>query len=156
MKLNKTQLQKMIKEAIEVTINAPDGNQDHLDPKFQKSDTYKGDTSLHGGVEVISRPPSVGDVVVFSAIDIMNDKRNYYYGKVVYIERMDRVNTTGGNMADIEAYFVSEQAKKGTKSGELAVPIRLPAPKTFDDIETNDLQVLKDQKWLDKQLQQSE
>jgi hypothetical protein len=153
MKLNKTQLQKMIKEAIEVTINAPDDM--HLTPKYQRLDTYKGDVSLRGGLKVTSRQPSVGDVVVFHDVDYRTDTRNYYYGKVVYIERMDRMNTTGGNMADVEAYFMSEQAKKGAKTGELTTPTKLPAPKLFNK-ETNDLQVLEDQKWLDKQLRQSE
>ena len=122
MKLNKSQLQKMIKEAIEVAINAPDGNEDHLDPKFQKSDTYKGDTSLRGGVRVATRQPSVGDTVVFSTIDYLKDERKYHYGKVVSIEnkRGDRANwnTRGEDpYVTVEVHFESGQKKKGSKTG---------------------------------------
>jgi hypothetical protein len=82
----------------------------------------------------------------------MTDTRNYYYGVVEFVEQMGRMNTTGGNMADVKVYLMSDQAKKGAKTGEMtnAVPVD---PKMYNK-ETNELSVLRDQNWVLDQISQ--
>ena len=138
MKITKKVLKRVISESIK-----------HLKEKTDL-DAYRGDISLRGGVEVIQRSPAQGDAVVFQDVDFATDTRNYYYGVVESVEQMDRINSTGGNMADVKVYFMSDQAKKGAKTGESSEPVPV-APKVYDK-ETNELSVLRDQNWLMKKL----
>ena len=71
---------------------------------------------------------------------------------VEFVEQMGRMNTTGGDMADVKVYLMSDQAKKGAKTGEMtdAVPVD---PKVYNK-ETNELSVLRDQTWILDQLAQ--
>jgi len=139
MKITKDLLRKVISESLK-QVN-------------EKTDlmAYRGDTNLLGGVELNRlRGPKKGDVVVFQEIDFRTDTRNYYYGVVEFIEEMDRRNTTGGNMADVKAYLMADQAKKGAKTGEMSEPVAID-PKMFNK-ETNDLSVLKDQNFINKRM----
>ena len=139
MKITKQFLRKVISESLK-QIN-------------EKTDleAYRGDTDLRGGVEINRlRGPKKGDVVVFQEIDFRTDTRNYYYGVVEFIEEMDRRNTTGGNMADVKAYLMADQAKKGAKTGEMSEPVAID-PKMFNK-ETNELSVLRDQNFINKHM----
>ena len=131
MKITKDLLRKVISESLK-QVN-------------EKTDlmAYRGDTNLLGGVELNRlRGPKKGDVVVFQDVD--------YKGVVEFIEEMDRRNTTGGNMADVKAYLMADQAKKGAKTGEMSEPVAID-PKMFNK-ETNDLSVLKDQNFINKRM----
>jgi hypothetical protein len=144
MKITKSQLKKVIKEAVKTSL------------KIKKDpEAYRGEAELRGGVKVRSFLPSVGDVVVFHEVDWKTDTRKYYYGKVVDIEKM-RGNRASWNTkgldpdATVEVHFVSGQAKKGSKTGEQNPLDRLPAPQLFSK-KSSELNVLADQSWLDKQ-----
>ena len=138
MKITKKVLKRVISESIKQLKEKTD------------LDAYRGNIDLRGGVEVIQRSPARGDTVVFQDVDYETDTRNYYYGVVESVEQMDRINTTGGNMADVKVYLMSDQAKKGAKTGESSDPVSV-APKVYNK-ETNELSVLRDQNWLKKKL----